>query len=76
MGDEISTLRILGFGKILYKIYIYKYTCTKIRPFLSISIHLNTKYIYIKLEACDFFKGWWRDSSSLLPKRSDSHVVY
>jgi len=22
-------------------------------------------YIYIMPEACDFFNGWWRDSSSL-----------
>jgi len=28
--------------KILYWIYIYKYTCTKIRLFLSIPIHSNT----------------------------------
>jgi len=30
---------------IIFDIYIYKYTCTKIRLFLSILIHLNTKYI-------------------------------
>jgi len=55
--------------------YIYKFTCTKIRLFLSIPIHLNTKYIYIMPEACDFFDVWWRVSSSLVVHH-DSHFVY
>jgi len=50
LGDEISTLRIVGFGKILYWTYTCKYTCTKIRLFLGIPIHLNAKYLYIVSE--------------------------
>jgi len=29
-------------------------------------------YIYIMPEACDFFNGWWRDSTSLIVH----HFVY
>jgi len=36
-----------GLWKTLYWINIYKYTCTKIRLFLSTPIHLNTKCIDI-----------------------------
>jgi len=60
---------------IILDIYIYKYTCTKIRLFLSISIHLNTKYIDILWRGMHFFNGWWSDSSSLIVHH-DSHFVY
>jgi len=32
-------------------------------------------YRYIMPGACDFFNGWWRDSSSLIVHH-DSHFVY
>jgi len=71
---EISTLGILGFGKY-YIGYIYKYTYINTAVLKYTNSPKHKIYRFIMPEACDFFNGWWKDSSSLIVHH-DSHFIY